>query len=690
MIAADRDLHSLPLTEERMQVTIDGQSASTTLTQVYQHDQPNQIEGHYRLRPGSGAHVDGFAYWNGEAKIVGEVFERETARRVYDNVTRRKRDPGLLEEDGEGAFAFKVFPIAPHEKKRVELKWTKWLDRHAQTVRFRAPITRPDAEIVIDLNAPAKNLRSPSHRFRVDRSAAGIRLRAEGTKEAGEVVLEWDVDEGDWTPDVYVQPGYGVEEGWFTLSLAAPKLPASAVAAKDVTIVIDRSGSMEGDKMRHAKTAAAQVVRLLHEQDRVNVISFSDEVDPLSRAPEPATADVRTRAIGFIDRLHAGGGTDIALALKTAISSQAPTRDRPHVVVFLTDGQSDADTAVKAAGTDVNDIRLFTLGLGEDVNRTLLSRLAAIKRGRFVYIESAQAIEGEVGRLASQIANPLLVDVSVDIEGPQPVRIYPRTLPDLFAEDELVVSGRLRGTGVAKFIVRGKLGGKPVQFTRTIDVAHAGKRPWVGAMWAQSRVAHLLEEISLGGTGAELKTEVIDLALAYNFVTPYTAFLAVPESELGNMRSTVEAARAHKKQIHADNPDLDVLDKDKPDDQIARSTRRRPYVDGRGTKKGIDADSDAAPEMDKKSVKKDVADRDDDEDARPKRHKRHAAKADASDGGDDNMSAKPSDMAPTNQAEPMTVNGKRSGCAGCASGGATPGSLLVAFACIALLRRRRR
>ena len=110
MFIADRQV---PLIGETLQIDIDGQHATTKLVQVFQYNNSAPIEGHYKLRPGSGSHVEGFAYWNGEAKIVGEVFERQTARQVYDNVTTRRRDPGLLEEDGEGAFAFKIFPIKP-------------------------------------------------------------------------------------------------------------------------------------------------------------------------------------------------------------------------------------------------------------------------------------------------------------------------------------------------------------------------------------------------------------------------------------------------------------------------------------------------------------------------------------------------------------------------------------------------
>jgi Ca-activated chloride channel family protein len=562
LIAGDRDPQrsTVPLIEERLHVAIDGQHATTTLTQVFRHAGSGPIEGRYQLRPGTGSHVDGFAYWNGEAKIVGEVFERQTAHQVYDRITQRRRDPGLLEENGEGAFAFKVFPIQPGERKRIELRWTRWLERRAHTVRYRAPITRPDAEIVVAFTGKVSRLRSPSHRVHVENTASGLRVRGDGARGPGELVLEWDIDDADWTPTAFVQPNVS-EDGWFAVALAAPSAPEAAIAAKDVTIVIDRSGSMEGEPMEHAKAAAADMVRLLRDGDRVDVISFSDEVDPLFASPAPVDAATRSRAIGFIERLHAGGGTDIALALTTAIGVQdaTPQVSRPRVIVFMTDGQSDIEKAMSAARTDTKDVRLFTLGLGTQVNKPLLQRLAASKRGRFVYIERASAIEGEISQLARSISSPLLVNVSIDVEGAQAVRMYPRTLPDVFAEDELLVTGRLRGTGRARFVIRGLLAGKPVAFSASVDLRAAHDRPWIGALWAQSRVDHLLEELSLGANRSELVTEVTDLALIYNFVTPYTAFLAVPESELGEMATTVTAARARKAKLIAAAPDTDVL-----------------------------------------------------------------------------------------------------------------------------------
>jgi Ca-activated chloride channel family protein len=650
---------NVPMTDERLDVAIDGQEASTTLVQTYRNQSSSRIEGQYHLKPGSGSHVDGFAYWNGEQKIVGEVFERDTARKVYERVTTRRRDPGILEEDGEGAFSFKVFPVEPNEKKRVEVKWTKWLERRGQTVHYSAPLSSRGAEIVINLVGPAKNIRSTTHRLHSEKIAGGTRLRADSGSDAGEIDLYWDVDEPAWTPDVYVHTD-GTNDGYFALSLATPGA-SGTIQPKDVTIVIDKSGSMEGEPMEHADAAAVEMIRLLGEGDRVNVIAFSDEVDPLFKTPQPVS-EVRARASTFAHGLSASGGTDIALALSTALKSQDRKDGRPRIVVFMTDGRSDAEKAMKAAKTDTEDVRMFTLGLGKDVNRPLLQRLAAEKRGSFSYIADARSIEPEVRRVATHIAHPMLVDVSVEIDGVQATRLYPRTMPDLFAEDQLVVSGRLKGTGTAKFTIKGKLGGKPVVFTRTAEVSKSVPRRWVGGLWAQARIEHLLEELALNGSQPELHDEVIDLALAYNFVTPFTAFLAIPESELGEMAGTVAAAREKKAKILATHQDAAALggttvDKNAP--------APRQSIDMTDTTQGYTAMNGAPPSPspmpDRVAMKS-----------------RHADSDGEGDGNDDTR--------------PISASGEVSGhhgCAGCASNGNAGGTLLLAFLTMVIAGARR-
>jgi Ca-activated chloride channel family protein len=475
------------------------------------------------------------------------------------------------------------------------------------------------------------------------------------SRKTGELVVEWTVDASEWQPVAYVQKGTDKADGWFAAALAAPNVDDNKVAAKDVTIVIDRSGSMTGDAMEHARVAAANMIKRLDARDRINIISFSDEVDPLFSAPQTLDADTRKRAVEFAERLRPGGGTDIALALRTAISSQDRKESRPRVVIFMTDGQSEAEQALEAAKSDTGDTRVFTLGLGKEVNRPLLQRIAAVKRGRFVYVDSPQSLDAEVGKLAASIAKPVLVNVSVDVQGAQGVRVYPRTIPDLFAMDELLVTGQLKGSGTAKIVFKGTLDGKQVSFSRSVDIAKAPARPWVGRLWAHARIDHLQEELALKtGDTAELKTELLDLALAYNVVTPYTAFLAIPESELGEMRGTLEAARARKAKIIADNADVAAL---KEANQAAGPLNDPSY--------GATAAPDPmpAPEREMASVDEDY-----DTDG--------TADDEESEGG-------PSPLRAERQ-----VKGR--GCAGCATQSTDRAGLLLLLAIVALVLRRRR
>ncbi|HEY1816993.1 MAG TPA: VWA domain-containing protein [Kofleriaceae bacterium] len=659
MIATDHG-DQLPVFAEKLVVDIDGQHAHADLMQTFSNRLSQQIEGHYQLQPGQGSHVDGFAYWNGEQKIVGEVFEKATAERVYTEVTTRRRDPAILEQTGEGLYGFKVFPIAPNERKRVEIAWSKWLERRDHTVEFRAPVSSRNAEIIVTLAGPIKNLTSATHVLTIEKLDNGLRVRATGPAKDGEIDLRWDVDEPAWTPDAYVQPPTAANtEGWFVLALAAPQLPATAAMPKDVTIVIDRSGSMaEDEKMTFAKRAAGKLIDVLDPHDRVNVIAFSDEVDPLFAAPHVVDAAARGQAKAFVDRLLAGGGTDLALALQTAVHSQTKAEPgRPRIVVFLTDGESDAQ---KAVAVDTSDLRLFTLGVGVDVNKALLAKLAAEKRGRFVYIERASEIEGDVARLGTAIAHPLLVDVSVDVEGAVASRMYPRTLPDLFAEDELRVSGRYKGTGPLTFTIHGKLEGKPVVYKRTIDGSHP--HAWTAPLWAQARVDHLLEQLELSPTNqTELHDEVIDLALAYNFVTPYTAFLAVPETELDHSSAeTLAQGRARKQ---------NAIAQQSADGRIGGEAvainGKAPTIDPTSTSQGVTLDRNYTRNVPAgRSFDADVA------------HTNAKRVADVDNDGDDENAASGEQV-------------HRHGCAGCASTGGDGAMSLILIGLVALRLRRR-
>jgi Ca-activated chloride channel family protein len=549
---------ALPIVEEKITVDIDGQYASTRLRQTFHNQSGNRVEGLYTLHAGPGTKADGFAYWNGEQKIVGEVFERGVARQVYQNVTRRRRDPGLLEETGDGVFSFAVSPIEPGERKRVEMSYGQWLTRHVSTVELRTPVTRPDSEITVTIwdGRELRDISSPTHTVDVQRLSSGRYLvRSHKTRaETSELVLRYLVADKPWTPAGYAHHDKD-QDTYFTLTLAAPELPASAAMAKDVTLVIDRSGSMAGEALRQARAACIDIVKRLRADDHLNIILFDHSVEKLFAEPRAVTEAIRKQAVEYLEMMDDGGATDLAGALESALASQG-SGNRPRVILFFTDGQSDVPPVLTAMQNDKRDVRVFTVGFGDDVNKSLLSRLAARKRGRFTYIRAAANIEHEVSLLYRQIEAPVLVDVSLEASGGAVSRVYPPTLPDLFVDDEIRINGRLRSNGPVTLTIKGKQGGRP--FARAVKLENNAeiKRPWVARQWAGARVDDLLDEIALGGEKPELQGEVLDLALAYNFATPYTAFLAIPESELDwQSAHTLAGARAYKSDLMRRKPD---------------------------------------------------------------------------------------------------------------------------------------
>jgi Ca-activated chloride channel family protein len=372
--------------------------------------------------------------------------------------------------------------------------------------------------------------------------------------DASEIVLRYQVADKPWTPAGYAHRDKD-QDTYFTMTLAAPELPASATVAKDVTLVIDRSGSMMGEAIRQARAACIDVVKRLRSDDRLNILLFDHTVEKLFPEPRPVSEAIRRQAIEYLEMMDDGGATDLALALEQALATQT-AGNRPRVVLFFTDGQSDVPPVLAAMQADKRDVRVFTVGFGSDVNKSLLARLAARKRGRFTYISAASNIEKEVSLLYRQIDAPVLVDVSLEATGGNVTRVYPPTLPDLFVDDELRISGRLRASGPVTLTIKGKQGGHA--FSRSVKLDGSGeiKRPWVARQWAGARVDDLLDEIELGGDRPEIQTEVVDLALAYNFATPYTAFLAIPASELDwQSAHALAGARAYKADILRRKPD---------------------------------------------------------------------------------------------------------------------------------------
>ena len=525
----------------RVRVTIKDQVAITNIDQVFINDSPFEFEGTYIFPLPEDAAISDFAMYVDGQRLSGKVLDKDEARRIYEGIVRRRRDPALLEYVGRDAFQASIYPIRAHDEKRVQLEYSQVLKADRELIRYVYPLnterfsSRPLEEVVITIDlesaVPIKAIYSPSHTIAVDRSSersARVSFEAYDVRPDKDFELYYSISEDHVGLNLLSFKERG-EDGFF-LMLVAPKMQVDqqAIVAKDVILVLDTSGSMEGQKLQQAQAAVEFVLDRLHSEDRFNVVAFDTTVR--TYAPRLRPASEHAEACRFVRRLHAGGGTNIDRALLEALATAKG--ERPQFVIFLTDGlptegvtdvESIIDDVERAAGKNV---RLFTFGVGYDVNTLLLDSISQAHRGASAYVEPGQSIEAEVASFYTKISTPLLSDVDVRVNGVIVEDMYPYPLPDLFVGSQLLVVGRYRKGGDARVVLEGTVNGEDRFFSYPdIQFNERDGQDFIPRLWATRKIGHMLKEIRLHGENRELVDSIVSLSVRYGIMTPYTSFL---------------------------------------------------------------------------------------------------------------------------------------------------------------------
>src|SRR5687767_15791680 len=313
---------TLPIKSIKIDTRIQSQVATTHLEQVFRNDTDATLEGTYLFPIPESASIVKFAIWDGDRRLVGEVRSREEARRIYDEIVRRQRDPGLLEYAGKDLFQASIFPIAPHSDKKLELKYSQVLEANSATVSYRYPLGtgRQSAQIgsvsgrvELESKEPLRNIYSPSHEVDITRHGdrrSVITFENAAGKEPQDFQLFYTRSAEDFgvTLLTHREPG---KDGYFLLMIS-PKDDWSdrEYEAKDIVFVLDTSGSMsDAGKMEKARAALLYGIRILRPQDRFNVVSFSGEEHLMEPGMIAADDAGRKRGEKFAQSLRPVGGT---------------------------------------------------------------------------------------------------------------------------------------------------------------------------------------------------------------------------------------------------------------------------------------------------------------------------------------------------------------------------------------------
>ena len=532
---------------------IEGRVARVEVEEQFRNAGAGLAEGTYLYpMPGEAVFTD-FSLWMGETQVRGEMMNADQARGIYEEIVRRVRDPALLTLEGHGMIRARVFPIPPGETRRVVLRYTQVLGRAGDALRlrytigdreftggrgyldqpgtvpadaFRYTVTAPDADAY---GTPY----SPTHTVTSRRSGGDLEITLD-PNASGDVEIFIPLRRGLVGTSVVTTSPAG-EDGYYMLLIAPPASTDAAVVPRDLAFVLDVSGSMSGEKIEQAKAALRQALATLGRADRFKLVAFSTRVVPFRDDYVAATPENVRAAREFLDRLVADGGTNIAGALDAVLGASAAAERLP-VVVFVTDGnptvgEQAPDRIASDAAARIGRARIFTVGVGFDVNTYLLDRLAAEGHGSAEYVAPSANIETAMGELLGKIQHPALVNLRIAGAPVTLTQSYPAALPDLFYGEELVVFGRYRGTGSGPVVVTGERNGRTERFTADAVFPAAGSAAgaevgdFVPRLWASRRIGDLTRQIRLEGASPSLVQEVRDLGLRYGILTEYTSYL---------------------------------------------------------------------------------------------------------------------------------------------------------------------
>ena len=500
--------------------------------------------------------------------VSGETMPAERARQIYEDIVRRNRDPALVEYMGRGLLRTRIFPIQPGEEKRVVVRFQSVAEREGSALRvdylrgspprtesFPVPRPRP-----VPLPVPGRGIDdiarehratpeesgnlftlvysnrdefgrpySPTHELRVNDRGNRREVTARG--DAPQVTMLLPLRRASAASVAMLPFAPGREDGFALITVTPPAI-AARTTPRDLTFVVDVSGSMRGQKMDQARAAGHQLLASLGAADRFRIIDFSTDVRTFRDGFTQATRQSVAEAGRYIDDLRPEGSTNISGALEEALDVSSDESRMP-IVFFVTDGEPtvgerNPDRIAALAARLRGRARVFSFGVGADVNAGLVEQLALDGRGTAQFVRPEESVERAVSLVATRITNPVVTDVRVRAEGVRLTKMHPQLPADIFAGQDLVLFARYAGDGEARIIVEGRTANGPVTWTERVRFPDRERRnSFVARLWAAQRTGWLSAERRRNGASRELDDELRELGTSYGIPTELSSYLVL-------------------------------------------------------------------------------------------------------------------------------------------------------------------
>ncbi len=592
-IAADSGTRRLPLAGVQIRARVAAQVAEVSLEQRFENNLSSPIEAVYIFPLPGAAAVSHFELRAGERTIVAQIQERGQARQDYQAALEKGHRAALLEQEREGVFTVSLGNLMPGESLSVKLVYSQILplsqlglcelrlptvvaprylpgealerpasgqgtaldtDRVPDASRISPPLLAPGFDPRLDFSIKVQILESQlaglscsQHALQLAIGPEGfeIELSREHERLNRDFVLRWRLAQDKVRPQVLYTRW---KEGYFGLLQLTGPARTWAGVPREVVFVVDRSGSMEGEKMVSASQACGLLLEALGPEDRFAILAFDDQLDwfePAGNAQENyfLPADPAGQAAGqqFLSGLNARGGTELEGALRVSLQvlQQKDTSLKQRVVVLLTDGQIGDESAVlKRLQQNLGDCRVFAVGIDTAVNEALLNRLAALGGGSAHFVVPGEKLNEALRGVAQEMGDPVLTGLEITTTGVED--LSPARIPDLFVGRGLSLC--FRSKAPMPLTLTGKDAQGETQYFETFPtkMAPAMELDALRHLWARRRLSELEDRFRLNPSDPSLRQEMISLSCEHGVLSRLTALIAIDQDTISNPSGQVK------------------------------------------------------------------------------------------------------------------------------------------------------
>ena len=384
----------------------------------------------------------------------------------------------------------------------------------------------------VNAGLPLQTVNSQTHLISTDfvsESHVNVTLASNTEKMDSDLVIRWQATIGNTPEAAFFQQKF--KNAYYSmLMVTPPQVNTNLTLPRDVTFIVDTSGSMSGTSMRQAKQALHDGLDYLSPSDRFNIIEFNSEFSSLYSQSEAVTLGKINDAHSMIDRLSSGGGTEMLAPLKYALNTE---HDAAYLkqIIFITDGSiGNENELFRMIQSDLDDARLFTVSIGSAPNTHFMEKAAQFGRGSHTVINRLNQVSEKMADLFEKITSPVMRNIQVAWPQSQDVESYPSKIPDLYSGQPLTLIVKSK-TPINKAEISGELVNSPWQQTLNLTSGNQQKTDNLDTVWARQKVAALMDQLRSSDNGSEeIKTDIINLGISHNIITKFTAFIAVEKT----------------------------------------------------------------------------------------------------------------------------------------------------------------